>query len=242
MKQKGLTLVELIVVIAIIAILTAIAIPKVFGFIDNAKSAVDKGNLRTLNNATSLYRLDNSIFQDDTFSGISIDEERMQILVNHEYLDEIIQPKQKNTSFKWEVTDQLWRLYVDGEIISLSPLGDTFPEISSGMIELLQTNLNESGSYGRTWGDYKYTDIGLDPADWNNPINHIYYTPKGSNIQISPEAGYSLVVDDLYGNTKVLPYSYNWNIIYNDVDTSWYYHTIDEANKLNIQTLEVIRD
>jgi len=240
-KNEGFTLIELIIVITILGILVMIAVPRFFSIIEKSKIATDKANLRILNTATIYYGLTKTITNEDIFDGITSDEERMQILVDENHLNRIIEPKQKNASFKWDVQNQIWRLYINNEPVPLSPLGNTFQEISTGMISLLQNRFSSIGTYGRTWGDYRYTDIGLDPADWQEPINHVYYRPSGPDLLISPEEGYSFTVEDYQGNTRILPASYKWNIIYNDESKNWYYHLKNEDNILNIDTLKVVK-
>lgn len=57
-KQAGFTLVELMVVVAIIAVLTAMAIPQFTSAADKAKIAKEKSDIQTLTNATQLYLID----------------------------------------------------------------------------------------------------------------------------------------------------------------------------------------
>lgn len=56
---RGFTLIELMLVVAIVALLAAIAIPKFANLIDKAKEAGMKGNLGVLRSALTIYYADN---------------------------------------------------------------------------------------------------------------------------------------------------------------------------------------
>lgn len=66
MKSKrlsdGFTMIELIVVIAIIAILTTYAAGKFLGRTDDAKKTKLKHDIQTISNALNLYRVDNHAY------------------------------------------------------------------------------------------------------------------------------------------------------------------------------------
>lgn len=53
-NQKGFSLVELIIVIAIMAILSAVIAPQLFRYIERSKIAVDQYNVGMLNNLTEI--------------------------------------------------------------------------------------------------------------------------------------------------------------------------------------------
>ncbi len=57
--QAGLTLVEMIVVLAIIALVAALIVPNVIGRPDEARVTVANSDLRTISAALKMYRLDN---------------------------------------------------------------------------------------------------------------------------------------------------------------------------------------
>lgn len=65
-KKSGFTLIELMLVVAIIGLLAAIAIPKFADLVIKAKEAAIKGQLGSLRSALSIYYADNEGF---TFNG-----------------------------------------------------------------------------------------------------------------------------------------------------------------------------
>lgn len=60
-SKKGFTLVELIVVVAILAIIATVAIPKVIGFSDDARAARDATNEQLVRNAAALWIAENNL-------------------------------------------------------------------------------------------------------------------------------------------------------------------------------------
>ena len=55
LKKQGFTLIELMIVVAIIGILAAIAVPKFADMVTKSKEASVKGNLGAVRSATSIY-------------------------------------------------------------------------------------------------------------------------------------------------------------------------------------------
>ena len=107
---KGFTLIEIIIVIVILAVLSAIAVPKLSGLTEKARIKADQASIATLNNATMLYRVSNNISSDDVFANIKSynDEERIQVLADHYLLAKNITAQQKDARFAWDIDAQKW--------------------------------------------------------------------------------------------------------------------------------------
>lgn len=120
-----------------------------------------------------------------------------------------------------------------------TPLGDTFKEITEGMIALIKDYYQKYGRYPSRYGDEAYTDIGLDPADWKLPVDNIYYIPAGSRVNIAPETGYTLEVMSVKGKKFTLPSGTKQYIFYDMAQEKWYYKTASAAYEVDISTLKV---
>ncbi len=78
-KRKGFTLIELIVVLAIIAVLIAIAVPKLNSTKKSAEVVAHRANLTMIKNAAALYTIDHPEANGD------ITEQVKPYLENEEY-------------------------------------------------------------------------------------------------------------------------------------------------------------
>ena len=61
-KQKGFTLIEIMVVVVILGILAALVVPQVMGRPDQAKVTVAQGDIKAIAAALDMYRLDNHVY------------------------------------------------------------------------------------------------------------------------------------------------------------------------------------
>ncbi|MTI65407.1 MAG: type II secretion system protein [Firmicutes bacterium] len=57
-SNRGFTLIELVVVIAVLGIIAAVAIPNIQGTKESAGKAVDKVSVKTINQAVELYKIE----------------------------------------------------------------------------------------------------------------------------------------------------------------------------------------
>lgn len=107
--RKAFTLIELVVVIAILGILSAISIPKLTGVVDNARIKADYATLKTLNTATDLLVLSKNTGAESIFSGAETDEDKIALLNNTGYLEKSkVKPQNKDATFEWDLASQEW--------------------------------------------------------------------------------------------------------------------------------------
>jgi len=122
----------------------------------------------------------------------------------------------------------------------LTPLGSTFSEITGNMTALTMNYYNTNGRWPRSFGDYRYTDLGLIPADWSGVAHEgIIYGTGGSRLSAKPGAGWMFTVAGLDGAERILTPKLGWSLWYDMTTSRWYYHDITPAEMIDIATLKV---
>ncbi|MBS4194834.1 type II secretion system protein [Lederbergia citri] len=96
-NQRGLTLVELLAVVVILGIISAIAVPSIGGLINNSKKDAHIGNAQTMVNAVKLMATAEELTFSDDKATVTLGT-----LVTDNYLDKIKDPSgngydEKNT-------------------------------------------------------------------------------------------------------------------------------------------------
>lgn len=234
-NKKAVTLIELLAVTVILGIIALVSIVLIGNLLENTRLKADQRTIENINYAISNYDVDHP---EDPLSekGFSVDE-MLTFIVDEGYLSHYPILQSKNSEFIWDSELKVIKVYINDVAIALSPYGDTFEEIAPEIIDDMKEKVLTTGSYGRTWGDYRYTDLGLDPEDWDKFILHVLYKPSGSTLRLDIEPGYQFVFDTTSGTTVVIRSNFNWSIIYNDLDEKWYYHSIDPVKEIDINTL-----
>jgi prepilin-type N-terminal cleavage/methylation domain-containing protein len=233
--DRGFTLIEVLMVVVIIAILACIAIPVYLGSRAKAKSADCLVQRQYAERAARAHDLSLSP---------SLTSHDLPVLVSERLIDQVpICPS--GGTYSWG-TDKDGQpvLYCSvhapgGSVATLTALGSTFSEITTSLIKLIDAFYAAHGYYPRSWGDFRWTDLGLTAADWQAAVDHLTYKPAGSAVRVRPAAGFVMVVTNTQGVKLTLTNNLNWDLVYDNATGQWYYHTIDPANKVDISTLVI---
>lgn len=173
MLSPGFSVLELLVVMAIIALLLAIALPRVGSAREQAQRNTDLANVRTLNGVTWLYSREHPVSYASTFG--DPDGAHMDALVGAGYLREPIEAQHPDHEILWSVDHQRW--YIDGShlqapapgassydftVMSQGEFDDDFL-VGDGTWSVDETGLRASGGgpprafAGNPWEQYEVT-------------------------------------------------------------------------------------
>ncbi len=135
-KARGFTLLEIIVVVFILSLLAAIVAPKIVGRTDDARIAEAKVQIRNLETALKLFKMDNGFYPDT--------QQGLQALI------------EKPASGQ-EVKNYREGGYLEQKKIPLDPWGNPYIYVSPGLHG--DYDLLSYGADGKEGGEGKDADI-----------------------------------------------------------------------------------
>ena len=147
-SAQGFTFIEIMVVIAILAILAALVVPRIMGRTDEAKRTATKVQIRNIEGALQLYKLDNGVYPTT--------EQGLKALIEKPSVGVV--PK------KWKLGGYLPSIPED-------PWGNQYKYLSPGPVQQGQFGQQikadyEITSYG-TDGEAGGEGINADITNWN---------------------------------------------------------------------------
>jgi Flp pilus assembly pilin Flp len=134
-----------------------------------------------------------------------------------------------------------------GSNLSTTPTPSAAPtSTSSTNTQILQDMFSRTLSYyqqhnswPRTTSPYNFTDIGLNPADYSQPINGLYWSPNGSNIAVTNKSGDNLQVYVKKTDGTLVHVLDDWSIFCDVSSTVCYYHNITPGHQVDFSSIVV---
>ncbi len=158
-KTKGFTLIELMIVVAIVGILAAIAVPKFADLVRKANEGATKGNLGAIRSAVTIYYAEQSgVFPNPSVDGTDATFGSLGgtlTMVNGMFLSKMpnsncppYHPASNSTTIAWGSATDLTVPGGWGYQVSLTPAAG---QQSTGSVWV---NCTHTDSYTTVWGGY----------------------------------------------------------------------------------------
>jgi general secretion pathway protein G len=139
-RDSGFTFIEIMVVVAILAILAALVVPRIMGRTDDAKRTAAKVQIRNIEGALQLYKLDNGVYPST--------EQGLKALIEKPSVGVV--PK------KWKLGGYLQKLPED-------PWGNPYKYLSPAPAQRGDYEIMSLGTDGETGGE----GVNADITNWN---------------------------------------------------------------------------
>lgn len=251
--RKGFTIVELAIAIVILGILGSIALTRLMDYSSEAQDAAEAGEVATVRDSIKFYGAESRAKArtpvypptlDAASAGSSSPSNPFfTAVLIHGIMDgkwaKSSATRYTSPNGKAYIYDPNAGTFLESAA-QLTPLGSTFTEITGNMITLVQNFYSANNKWPRSFGTYRFTDLGLDPAVWNGvAYEGMIYGTGGSRLSIRPDAGWRITAMGLDGNVRVLTANLNWNLWYDMNTSAWYYHDITPEEMIDIGTMQV---
>ncbi len=219
LKKKGFTLVELVIVVAVIAVLSAILIPTIGCFVEDAKETSDMTTVKTFNTALARYEAENGkpetmteALEAMTDSGYNV--EKLTPLSTGEVLWD-----SKNNRFMLVKGDDV--LYRDNTTAATEKV-DLWKIIKKG--DSLSDKYSNYLGDGYEFDGTKAITTGLDVG--NNAVGSILYknesgTPK--DVVIRTNSAYTILTIEDKTDGKIEHYGKLGKLVVNECGYNCYY-------------------
>ena len=228
-RIHGYMLLELLIVIVLLTALISIAVPIFVAYTEKARAASCLSNRHNIEQDKRISYLNNDV---------------PSLVIDNRY------KCPSGGVYAWLISDTAdpgypsigCSLHYGQTPAALTSLGSTFTEITTAMIDLINKYVQQNGHYPKSSGKSAFSDLGLDPAEWTQPVNGLLYTPAGNQVLIKPDTGYTMTIKTTQGTTVTLTPALKWNLIYDIPTKQWYYKQKEDYNVVNISTLQVIKN
>ncbi len=231
-KRKGFTIVELVIVIAVIAILAAVLIPNISNLVKKANASADESLVRNLNTALSM----------DVEKHLTMDAALKAALDNGGYDLTTIVTKNKDNKILWDSKNDCF-VYLNGSTIKYLPNTQTEKNVEDvdyfEIVELKDGKVPDSKYSAYLAGESTIpsvtTKVGLDVGK-NTVAEVVFETTDNVSVLINTNGGKLTVTAD---NASVTHRGVATIVTINAVATKSY-HEMGTVNEIKLKAGRVV--
>lgn len=139
-SEKGFTLVELLVVVAVIGVLLGIGVVVFNNITDTTRKRADEATVRVLNSATMMLAITDGKSLATVFTGIADDIAKQEHLRDKGVLESVPKPAQQGQAFRWSEEALAW---IAGSKVYVLTVADYISNLPGGKSVSTYTNTTE---------------------------------------------------------------------------------------------------